>query len=372
MLIMNLFDILAMRSKLKSAVILVLYNSESLTIDEIFKKIKDGLREQKGQTEAKEKYHTPNEEAFRENKTKDELKENLKDATYSGVHKAIKQLLADGVIKQLKRKYFLSHEWIDKLEKDIIKMRRSYETGHLIERKESNKIALVTGSARGLGKEILLELAKDHKVVVHYNTSKREAQNTLKEALKLNKAILVQADLKDESQVKAMFLETKEKLGEVDILINTVGDFIYKPINGTKTNEFKNTIEGNLYTAWHCIKEALPNMRSKGGKIINFGCAGCDRVVIRKNTTPYYMAKTSLYTLTKALANEEAKNNIRINMISPGILESSEFQKETPTGRPCKFNDIIKTIRFLLSNEAEYINGANLEVSGAWIAGFED
>lgn len=368
---MNLFDILAMRSKLKSAVILVLYNSESLTIDEIFKKIK-GLKQKDSQRDLQKESNLNIKDVVKtkEKSFKEEIIDNI-DATYSGVHKAIKQLLADGVIKQSKRKYFLSHEWIDKLEKDIIKMRRSYETGHLIERKESSKIALVTGSALGLGREILLDLAKDHKVVVHYNTSKREAMNTLKEALKLNKAILVQADLKNEEQVKMMFQEIREKLGDVDVLINTVGDFIYKPINETKTNEFKNTIEGNLSTAWHCTKEALPHMRNKGGKIINFGCAGCDRLTIRKNTAPYYMAKTSLYMLTKALANEEAKNNVRINMISPGILETSEFRDKLPAARPAQFNDIIKAIRFLLSNDAEYINGANLEVSGAWIAGFE-
>lgn len=330
---MKILDLLAYKSKVKAEIVKVLSSSEQLTAQQIYEKAKASH-----------------------------------DITYNGVHKAIRQLLSSNVLKQHGTKYFLSHDWIDSLEKEIITFRRSYEQSHLVERKEADRVALVTGSAKGLGKAIILDLARDHKVVIHYNKSSDDAKNTFAEARKLNAAMIVRADLKDEEQVKKMFAKIESKFGGVDVLVNNVGDFVYTNMSKITTKEFKNTIEGNLYSSWHCIKEVLPYMRKKGGLIINFGCAGCERIIIRENTTPYYIAKTSLYMLTKALAASESK--VRINMISPGILETSVVKSPVPLGRHAQFSDMINAVRFLLSKESEYVSGANVEVSGGWVAGF--
>lgn len=333
--IMKLLDILAAKSKIKADILRILSNSEHLTPRQIYNNIK-----------------------------------KRRKITYKGTHKAVRQLLDSGVLNQSSTKYFLSKDWINTLERDIIELRRSYEARHLVEKRKAEKNVLVTGSARGLGRAILLDLARDHNVVVHYNKSSKDAENTVKEAKKLNKAIKARADLRDEAQVKQMFRKIRQNIGNIDILINNVGDFIYTPINITSSKEFRNTIESNLYSAWHCIQQVIPYMRKKGGVIINFGCAGCDRMVIRKNTTPYYMAKTVLYMLTKAMAASE--KNVRINMVSPGVLKSSRYRHDVKETDEIKFNDIINAIRFLISEEADKINGANVEVSNGWVPGFSN
>lgn len=235
-----------------------------------------------------------------------------------------------------------------------------------------NKIALVTGSAKKLGKAIALDLAKQGaKVVIHYHHSKKEALETLKEVKKYSDGIIVQADLIVQKDVVSMFRNIDKKLGPVDILINLVGDFIYQGIQSVKFDQFRNCIESNLYSTFLCCNEAIPKMRKKKwGRIINFGCAGADSIIIREKTTPYYIAKTGVIMLTKVLAYEYAKYGIAINSISPGILETSIAKPTTPTGRYATFDDIINAVNFLLKEESNYINGANIEVAGGWRAGF--
>ena len=235
------------------------------------------------------------------------------------------------------------------------------------------KVALVTGSSKGIGKSIALALAKEGAtVIVHYQTSEKEAEETLSAIKNYSKnSFLVKANLRNEEDVKKMADEIFKKLGKVDILVNNVGNFIYKPITETSSEDFKDVIESNLMSTFYCCKYFLPKMReNKFGRIIDFGCAGCDRIVIRENTTPYYMAKTAVYMLTKALAAAEAKNGINLNVISPGITEFSKVKLEVPKGRVADTDDIVNAVMFLLSEKSDYITGANIEVSGGWVPGF--
>ncbi len=235
------------------------------------------------------------------------------------------------------------------------------------------KIALVTGSAKGIGKAIALALAKEGAtVIVQYNLSEKEAEETLREIKYYSKdSFLIKANLRNEIDIEKIANEIFKKLGRVDILVNNVGNFIYKPITEASSEEFRDAIESNLMSTFYCCKYFLPKMReNKFGRIINFGCAGCDRIVIRENTTPYYMAKTAVYMLTKALAAAEAKNGINLNVISPGITEFSKVKLEVPKGRVATIDDIVNAVMFLLSEKSDYVTGANIEVSGGWIPGF--
>ena len=112
-------------------------------------------------------------------------------------------------------------------------------------------------------------------------------------------------------------------------------------------------------------------MKKKGwGRIINFGCVAGDSITVRKNTTPYYIAKTGIIMLTKTFAYEYAKYNITVNSVSPGILKTSIVKARTPKGRYADFPDIINAINFLLKEESDYVNGANIEVAGGWRPGY--
>lgn len=240
------------------------------------------------------------------------------------------------------------------------------------------KIALVTGGAKNLGKAISIDLAKQSaKVAIHYHTSEKEAYLTLKEVKKYSDGIIIQADATNPKEVSVIF----QKIKAVDILINLVGNFIFEPITTISFEKFRDVIESNLYSSFLYSQQVIPYMKKKRwGRIINFGCVAADSLTIRKNTTPYYIAKTGVIMLTKVLAYEYAKYGITINSISPGILKTSIAKPlphevsvkwgPTPSGRFAQFKDIINTINFLLKEESSYVNGSNLEVAGGWRPGY--
>lgn len=229
-----------------------------------------------------------------------------------------------------------------------------------------NKVVVITGVAHGLGRALALSVHKQGATVVgHYKNSQTEAEGLQKELARLS---LYQADLRDPAQTKKMFAKILADHGRVDILINNVGNFIYKPFEETSGEDLRDVVDTNLYASMDCAEQVLPGMKErKSGQIINLGCAGADRVVIRELTTPYYIAKTGVIMLTKIMARTYAPYGIRINAISPGILETSIASPvQIPAGRRAQLQDIVSAVLFLLSSEAEYINGANLEVAGGW------
>lgn len=239
--------------------------------------------------------------------------------------------------------------------------------------KQSNKhIALITGGAKNLGAAIATDLAKKGiGVAIHYHAGKQDAQKTLRDILKHSSGCIVSGDVANPDDVNAMFAEAEKELGSVDVLVNLVGNFIYEPITGMEFEKFSDVIESNLYGTFLCSQRALPNMqKKKWGRIINFGCVAADSITVRKNTTPYYIAKTGVIMLTKAFAYEYAKDGITVNSISPGILETSSAKPSTPSGTFAQFSDITNAIDFLLKNESGYVSGATIEVAGGWRPGF--
>ncbi|MBI2617757.1 SDR family oxidoreductase [Candidatus Gottesmanbacteria bacterium] len=236
------------------------------------------------------------------------------------------------------------------------------------------KTALITGSAKNLGRAIAVNLARQG-VTVFINCHKSESASfeTLKEVKKYSSGFLVQADVTKKNEINHLFQTIEKEKGGIDILVNLVGNFIFEPITTTTFEKFQDVIESNLYSSFLCCQKALPSMMKKNwGRIINFGCVAADTLTVRKNTTPYYIAKTGVILLTKVLAFEYAKYGITINSISPGILKTSVAKAKTPTGKYAQFEDIINAINFLLKEESGYINGANLEVSGGWRPGLAD
>ncbi len=234
-----------------------------------------------------------------------------------------------------------------------------------------NKTVLVTGAARGLNAAIAKSLSQQGaNVIIHYFKSRKEAEEL---SSSLNGRVMVlQADLTNEEEVKLMFQKIKEEFDGVDILINGVGNFFYESILNLSTEKFKDIMESNIYSIWHTTQQVLPYMvEKKWGRIINFGCAGAEFPKIRKNLTPYYLAKLGVIMLSKNFATELVKDNITINTISPGILESSIVKPKTPTNSCVRFEEVINVIIYLLSLQAEKITGVNIEISGGWTPGFE-
>ncbi len=236
------------------------------------------------------------------------------------------------------------------------------------------KIAVVTGAAHGLGAYIACELAKEYTVVVHFRSSDKDANSVLAQ-IKSDSAdsIVVRADLTVEQEVDKMFKNVLLKFGRCDLLVNNVGNFLFKPFGKTTNGEFRDLLESNIYSTLFASRSVLPIMRKqKSGHIINIGAVGAERLIIRENSMPYFLGKTGIYVLTKTMAWEEAKNGVHINMVSPAsmaldIFDNSDF----PMGREAQYADVMKAIAFLTSDSAYYINGANIEVSGGFVPGMD-
>lgn len=237
------------------------------------------------------------------------------------------------------------------------------------------KVALVTGGAKGLGASICKYLAKnDYSVVIHFNKSIKDAQALLSEIqVDSVDSSIVSANLLNEQEVAKLFKTIEKKYGRLDLLVNNVGNFLFKPFGKTTNAEFRDLFESNVYSTLYCSREALGIMRKqKSGHIINIGAVGAERLILRENSMPYFLGKTGVYILTKTLAWEEAHSGIHVNMISPASMATDIFDPaDFPMGRAAKHEDVIAALAFLTSDAAYYINGANIEVSGGFVPGME-
>lgn len=238
-----------------------------------------------------------------------------------------------------------------------------------MERDFKGRNALVTGSAKRLGKAMALALAANGcNVGVHYLHSRKEALEVKREAESFGvKSEIFRADVTDDKQCRKLVYAFVKKFGSIDFLVNNVGSFIRKPLDQFEPGEWREMIDSNLNSAYYCSKYALEFMRvRKSGGIINIGSAGAERVQANVTTTAYYAAKTGVLLLTKTMALMEALNGIRVNAISPGILVNSVVKHPVPIGNYGRLEDVTNAMLFLLSEKARHVTGANLEVAGGY------
>ena len=237
-------------------------------------------------------------------------------------------------------------------------------------------VALVTGSAKGIGKAFLLALAKDgYDVVVHYLNSKTEAEEVAKEAQSFGvRAWVMQADITKAEEAEKLILDSFAKLGRLDVLINNVGNYVHAPLGEFKLTDWHEMFDSNLHCTFYTCQTAVPLMRDnvvkngQGGRIINIGYAGSEKLVARPSIAAYGIAKTGVILYSKSLAKVEAKNNITVNIISPGVIENSITKpiEEIPMKRLGFLDEMVGAMRYFISEEAAYVTGVTIEVSGGW------
>ena len=231
----------------------------------------------------------------------------------------------------------------------------------------AGRLALVTGGGKGLGSQIAIELARaGATVIINYRSDKLAAEETLLLVQEFSASSrIIQADVTQPPEVDRVFESIRADYGEVDILINNVGDFIFKPLMETSDSEFSVTVESNLHAAFFCSRRVLESMGPGYGRIINIGAVGADRLLLRKRTAPYYIAKTGLFMLTKILSLECGEGTT-VNMVSPGVLPNGI----RPDGaRVVAYEDVTRAVLFLAGEDGKEVNGANIEVSGGWSLG---
>ena len=235
----------------------------------------------------------------------------------------------------------------------------------------SRGAALVTGSATGIGRGIVLALARDgYDVCVHYRRSEAEAEATRAEAEALGvSAITLQADVTDPEAAAALVRAAHERLGGLAVLANNVGNYLYKPLDELTVEEWDDVLATNLDAAFATCRAAVPLMRAAGGgRIVNLGYAGAQSLVGRPNLAAYAIAKTGVVLLTKAIARAEAGNGITANVVAPGVIETSRTKplREIPAGRVGTIDEVAAAVLYFVSPEAEYVTGQVLEVAGGW------
>lgn len=233
------------------------------------------------------------------------------------------------------------------------------------------KIALVTGSSRGMGRNIALRLS-DHVagVVIHYRRDRDAAMSVVEEIRAKGKlSVCIRADLTKEKEAQLLVQRSGERIAAIDILVNNYGPILVKPWEMLKPEDWDHMFQSNLESAFYCIKAVLAGMRKKRwGRIINLGFSRVEQLVAYQRIVPYAIAKTGLLILTRSVAASTAADGITVNMVSPGLMEGGVLPKDQniPKGRFGRFEDVSNAVLFLASEQSSYITGANIIVSGGW------
>lgn len=237
---------------------------------------------------------------------------------------------------------------------------------------EARPVAVVTGGARRLGRHLCTSLAsRGYDIVIMYRSSDEDAASLEREIADTGRrARAVKVDVAVKDEVARAFADIARTEGRVDLLINNVGNYNPQDVTSLDPEVWDATISSNLSGAYYCCYHAIALMPG-GGNIINIGMAGLEGIRANTRGADYYVSKTGLLVLTRALAAGYGPQRIRVNMVSPGQLENSidlpsasEIGRWVPLGRPGTLDDIAQAVHYLL--DAGYVTGANIEVAGGY------
>lgn len=242
-----------------------------------------------------------------------------------------------------------------------------------------NRVALVTGASRGIGKEIALTLGRTGaRVAVGYRTHKLAAQKVVTSLQSIGtQGLAVATDVTVPARVKDLIDSVVGHFGRLDILVNNVGNFEWKPVADSTIEEWHSILASNLYSVFYTSKYALPAMRrQRWGRIINLGAVGAERAFGQAKISAYSAAKAGMVAFTRSLALEEARYGITANVVNPPIIDEKELTLEEaervidarfPVGRPATARDVAEAVRFFASEESAFVTGQVLNVSGGWM-----
>lgn len=254
----------------------------------------------------------------------------------------------------------------------------------------NGRVAVVTGSSRGIGRGVALQLARSGaNVVINYvdldlgaanSRNAEEAQEVVKCIEEMGRqAIAVQADVTDLSQATTLIKTATDEFGKVDILVNNAGTTRDALIMTMKESDWDTVLTVNLKSAWNCCKAVVRGMvRQRYGRIINI--SSVSGIAGQAGQTNYSASKAGMIGLTKALAREVAERNITVNAVAPGFIPTQltsvlsqdlidQIVAATPMKRLGSIEDIAYAVAFLAAEEAGYITGQVLAVDGGLVMG---
>lgn len=241
----------------------------------------------------------------------------------------------------------------------------------------SGKVALVTGSSRGIGAGIITALGQGGaKCIVNYVTDPegRNKADAEKIASALNQSIVIQCDVGDPGQVSAMMAQIQKEFGGLDILVNNAGILRDRTIKKMSMEEWETVLRVNLTGAFNSIQHAQPLLRPQG-RVVNISSVAAQVGFL--GSANYAASKAGLIALTKVTARELARHQITANAVAPGFINTEihkglsdeiakNFIAQIPTGRFGDVEDIAAAVLFLCSSQARYITGQVLHVNGGF------
>ena len=239
------------------------------------------------------------------------------------------------------------------------------------------RVVLITGSGKGLGAALVRACAEARaRVVVNCKIDERRAHAMGQEIQRGGgEALVCRADVTSHGEAKGLVDETLRAFGRIDVLVNTVGNFAWKPVAEMEPPDWRAMLASNLDSVYNMCRLVLPSMRQQHwGRIVNFGSVGAERTLAHQKVAAYSAAKAGVVAFSKALALEEARAGITVNVVCPGVLidgeesarEPDHIGDRVPTGRLGTPEDVMRAILFFCSPAADFITGQVLSVSGGW------
>jgi 3-oxoacyl-[acyl-carrier protein] reductase len=241
-----------------------------------------------------------------------------------------------------------------------------------------NRVALITGGSRGIGRGIAVRLAQEGaRIAISYRSNKTAAQQALRQ-LQASGAdcVAVETDVTDSAKAEQLVQTVADRYGRIDILVNNVG-FRWGTLAESSLEDWQNIFSSNLSSVVYVSRASLPHMRrGRWGRIVNLGAVGAERAFGQAKISAYAAAKAAVVALSRSLALEEAKNGITVNVVNPSSIDEKELtlsearrirDARFPIGRPPTVEDVAAAVAFFVSDEAEYVTGQVINVSGGWM-----
>ncbi|MCM3172291.1 SDR family oxidoreductase [Paenibacillus sp. MER 99-2] len=242
----------------------------------------------------------------------------------------------------------------------------------------NGKVAIVTGSSKGIGSAIAKQLADlGAKVVVNYSKSVSQATEVVKYIIEAGgEAVAIQADVSKVADIERLFTESIAQFGKIDILINNAGVILYKLLNDVTEDDFDRIFNINVKGTYFACQQAMLHM-ANGGRIVNFSTSVVGAMLPTYST--YAATKGAVEQITRQLAKEFGSRNITINTIAPGPVNTELFASDKTEeqiaalarmnafGRIGEPEDIANVISFLVSNESGWVTGQTLRVNGGYV-----
>lgn len=242
-----------------------------------------------------------------------------------------------------------------------------------------NKLAIITGGTRGIGKQIALTFAKEgYNIAINYRTENEDLKNTKKEIEENNvKCFTFQGDVTNFKDCEQFVKQIVEEFGNIDVLVNNAGITRDTLLMRMKEEDFKQVIDTNLIGTFNVTKNVISYMmKARSGRIINISSV----VGISGNAgqTNYSASKAGIIGFTKSLAKEVASRNITVNAVAPGFIETQmtdvlkdeikeEIAKKIPLKRMGTPQDVANVVKFLASNDSSYITGQVINIDGGML-----